>query len=75
MESPTSQSENPSMRQGSWGRGPWTPVPLCNYHLFVSVGGPGVAVDLQDQFGKVDRDLRRAKISLNPPTEPAWSLF
>lgn len=45
-------------------------VPLCNYHLFVSVGGAGVAVDLRDQFGKVDRDRRRAKISLNPRTEP-----
>lgn len=45
-------------------------MPLCNYHLFVNVDGPGVAIDLQDQFGKVDRDLRRAKINLHPPTEP-----
>ena len=36
----------------------------------MNVDGPGVAVDLQDQFGKVDRDLRRAKINLHSPTEP-----
>ena len=67
MEFPISQPEKPSVRQGSWER---VCGRLCTIVTTAmgSVGGPGVTVDLQDQLGKLDRDLRRAKINLNPPT-------